>query len=65
MANFFIFSTSKKVRGPEVKKSANRTGTGLEKCPISGSESPIFFELFSILGHSFVLLIETLGLRNS
>ena len=40
MANFFIFSTSKKVRGPEVEMSANRTGTGRGKGPKSKSDCP-------------------------
>ena len=36
MTIFFLFFISKKVQGPEVKKSANRTGSGCEKSPISG-----------------------------
>ena len=40
MAIFFLFFTSKKVRGPEAEKSANRTGSGRGKGPISKSDCP-------------------------
>ena len=40
MTIFFLFSTSKKVRGPEAEKSANRTGSGRGKGPISKSDCP-------------------------
>ena len=48
MTNFFIFTTSKKVRGPEVKKSAIRTGPGPEKGPISESGYPVLRDLMKI-----------------
>ena len=40
MAIFFLFFTSKKVRGPEAEKSANRTGSGRGKGPNSKSDCP-------------------------
>ena len=40
MTIFILFFTSKKVRGPEVKKSANRTGSGRGKGPFSKSDCP-------------------------
>ena len=40
MTNFFIFPTTKKVRGPEAEKSANRTGSGRGKGPKSKSDCP-------------------------
>ena len=40
MTNFFLFPTTKKVRGPEAEKSANRTGSGRGKGPKSKSDCP-------------------------
>ena len=40
MTNFFLFPTTKKVRGPEAENSENRTGSGRGKGPKSKSDCP-------------------------
>ena len=47
MTNFFLFPTTKKVRGPEAEKSANRTGSGRGKGPKSKSDCPDLRGLYS------------------
>ena len=54
MTIFFLFSTSKKVRGPGRKKSAFRTGSGRGKGPNSNSDRPDLRGLIQSLNHKWL-----------